>query len=496
MFKKFYLLSLFVIVTFAFLLNGCKTATLDGTETPSSQSKPISQPPSPILTDGTRVSYADIVDRVAPAVVKVTVEVKAKPNQRTNSLEDFFKGVPPQAPQNEQRPQIERGFGSGVIVSPEGTILTNNHVIDGATKIKIELNDKRVFDAKVIGTDQLTDLAVLKIDSKDLPSLNLGDSDRVRVGDIILAIGNPLGIGQTVTAGIISAKGRRTGLSDGSFEDFLQIDAPINRGNSGGALVSLNGELIGINSQILSPSGGNIGIGFSIPSNMSKSVMEQLLKDGKVRRGQLGVGIQTITEELAKSLDLKETKGVIVGSVKPGSSSEKAGVKRGDVITAINGEKVEDGNSLRNKVAQTAPGTEISLTVLRDGKELELKATLDEFNPETAKKEGSEGNKEFGNSSNQNGKLGLDLQPLTAEMAKRLELPADSKGLVVTDVDPEGPAAAEGIIKGDVILEINRQAVESFADVQSALEKAGDKPSLLLIARRGQTVYVTVEPKK
>jgi S1-C subfamily serine protease len=285
-------------------------------------------------------------------------------------------------------------------------------------------------------------------------------------------------------------------LSDGSFEDFLQIDAPINRGNSGGALVSLNGELIGINSQILSPSGGNIGIGFSIPSNMAKSVMEQLLKDGKVRRGQLGVGIQTITEELAKSLDLKETKGVIVGSVKAGSAAEKAGVKRGDVITAINGEKIDDGNTLRNKIAQTAPGTEISLTVLRDGKEVELQAKLDEFSPETANNEGGEGNKEFSNPANQNGKLGLSLQPVTPEIIKRLELPADTKGLVVTDVDPEGAAAAEGIIKGDVILEINRQTIESFEDVQTALDKAGDRPSLLLIARRGQTVFVTVEPKK
>ena len=491
--KKFYLL--FSILLFSFLLNGCQTATLQ-TETVPNQSgenvaKPI--PPAPISTDGTRTSYADIVDRVAPAVVKVTSEQRAKPQQR-NPLEDFFREAP-QAPRGNQSP-VERGLGSGVIVSTDGTILTNNHVIEGATKIKIELNDKRVFEAKVIGTDQPTDLAVLKIDSKDLPSLTLGDSDKVRVGDIILAIGNPLGIGQTVTAGIISAKGRRTGLSDGSFEDFLQIDAPINRGNSGGALVALNGELVGINSQILSPSGGNIGIGFSIPSNMAKSVMEQLLKDGKVRRGRLGVGIQTITEDLAKTLELKENKGVIVGSVTPKSSAEKAGVKRGDIIIAINGEKIEDGNALRNKVAATAPGTEITLTILRDGKEQELKATLDEFQPEKAQNESDEEGNPAPGKSNQNGKLGLDLQPLTPELAKRLEIPAETKGLVVTDIDPEGPAAAEGIIKGDVILEINRQEVSTFEEAQAAIEKAGDRPSLLLLARRGQTVYVTVEPKK
>jgi serine protease Do len=486
------LLSLSILIISVFL-GGCQTTALRTDNAPyqSEEIKPQA-PPSPILSDGTRVSYADIVDRVAPAVVKVTSEIKAKPQQRS-PIEDFFRQAP-QTPRGTQ-PPVERGLGSGVIVSPDGTILTNNHVIDGATKIRIEMNDKRVFEAKVIGTDEPTDLAVLKIEATELPHLTLGDSDRVRVGDIILAIGNPLGIGQTVTAGIISAKGRRTGLSDGSFEDFLQIDAPINRGNSGGALVAVNGELIGINSQILSPSGGNIGIGFSIPSNMAKSVMDQLLRDGRVRRGRLGVGIQTITEELAKSLDLKENRGVIVGSISPGSAAEKAGVKRGDVIVAINGEKIDDGNTLRNKVAATLPGTEIVLTILRDGREQELKATLDEFQPEKEQQATSDRNPELGKST-ENGKLGLDLQPLTAELAKRLELPADTKGMVVTDIDPEGPAAGEGIIKGDVILEINRQEVGSFEEVQAALEKAGDRPSLLLVTRGGRTVFVTVEPKR
>lgn len=490
--KKLYLLSIILILVFAVFLNSCKTTALqtDSVSNPPPETAPLSPP---ILNDGSRTSYADIVARVAPAVVKVNVEHKTKP-QQSSPLEDFFRGTP-QNQRGTQPPQVERGVGSGVIVSADGTILTNNHVIDGATKIRIEMNDKRVFEAKVVGTDQPTDLAVLKIEAQDLPFLTLGDSDKVRVGDIILAIGNPLGIGQTVTAGIISAKGRRTGLSDGSFEDFLQIDAPINRGNSGGALIALNGELIGINSQILSPSGGNIGIGFSIPSNMAKSVMEQLIKDGKVHRGQLGVVIQNITEDLAKNLELQDNKGVIVGSVKPESAADKAGVKRGDVITAINGEKVEDGNALRNKVAATAPGTEIVLTVLRDGKEQSLTAKLDEFQPEKAQKDSGEDNSQ-GNKSAENGKLGLDLQPVTPELAKKLELPPDSKGMVVTDIDPEGPAAAEGIIKGDVILEINRQEIGSFEDVQSALEKAGDKPSLLLVARGGRTVFVTVQPKR
>ena len=477
----------------AFTLSNCKLAGLE-TPTTASPNQQQAAPSSPVVVEGNRVSYADVVDKATPAVVKVTVEHKAENQpQQFPFGEEFFKGHPPVPQQNQ--PQIERGIGSGVIVSADGTILTNHHVVDGATKIKVELNDKRVFDAKVVGTDQPSDLAVLKVEQKDLPFLTLGDSDKVRVGDIILAIGNPLGIGQSVTAGIISARGRRTGLSDGSFEDFLQIDAPINRGNSGGALVALNGELIGINSQILSPSGGNIGIGFSIPSNMAKSVMEQLLKDGKVHRGQLGVGIQNITEELAKNLELKENKGVIVGSVKAGSAAEKAGVARGDVIVAINGEKIEDGNALRNKVAATAPGESITLTVLRDGKETELKATLDEFQPEKAKKEGDTPNSQDEKSS-ESGKLGLDLQPLTPEIAKKLNLPGDTKGLLVTAADPDGPAAAEGISKGDVIMEINKQPVSTFEDVQKSLDKAGDKPSLLLVAREGQTVFVTVEPKK
>jgi S1-C subfamily serine protease len=304
-----------------------------------------------------------------------------------------------------------------------------------------------------------------------------------------------LGIGQTVTAGIISAKGRRTGLSDGSFEDFLQTDAPINRGNSGGALINLNGELIGINSQILSTpgSGGSIGIGFSIPTNMAKPVMEQILKEGKVRRGQLGVIIQNITEDLAKTLELKDTKGVIVSEVRKGSAADKAGVKRGDVIIAINGERTEDSNVLRNKVAGTLPGNEITLTLLRDGKEQEFKATLDEFAAENAAGEKSDERNDSGK-SDENGKLGLDLQPVTPEIAKRLNLPADIKGLVVTDVDPTGPAAEAGIDKGDVILEINRQTVETFEEAKAALDKAGDKSSLLLVARGGRTIYITVQP--
>ena len=483
-------------------LAGCKTNFLSGSDTASSAPEQQQQaPPAPVVVDGIRTSYADVVDKTSPAVVMIRSERKAKtapqqfPFGDDPQFREFFKNLP-QQPNQQQRPQIERGLGSGVIVNADGTILTNHHVIDGAEKITVQMNDNKTFEAKVIGSDPPSDLAVLKIEGENLPFLNLGNSDNVRIGDIVLAIGNPLGIGQTVTAGIISAKGRRTGLSDGSFEDFLQTDAPINRGNSGGALINLTGELIGINSQIVSEQGGgNIGIGFSIPSNMAKSVMEQLVKNGKVSRGMLGVNIQPITEDVAKSLQLKDTRGVLVSNVQSGSAAEKAGIKRGDIITAINGEVVEDTNVLRNKVAGTQPGSDIKVTVLRDGNQQEMTAKLDEFKSEGVKPDGSDENNNNSENSTDSGKLGLSLQPVTPQIAKQLNLPANTEGVVVTDVDQNGAAAETGITRGDVIVEINRQPVTSIDDIKSALDKSGDRPILLLISRKGQTIYLTVTPK-
>jgi serine protease Do len=480
-------------------ISGCRTNLFSGDNTPAPETQNQTQPPpQPLVVDGVRTSYADVVEKTSPAVVQIFSERKSKqqPQQFPFGDDDFFKQFIPKQNQ-QQRPQVERGTGSGVIVSADGSVLTNHHVIDGADKITVRMQDGKTFDAKVVGSDPPSDLAVLKIDAASLPFLTLGNSDSVRVGDIVLAIGNPLGIGQSVTAGIISAKGRRTGLSDGSFEDFLQTDAPINRGNSGGALVNLAGELIGINSQILSSGqgGGSIGIGFSIPSNMAKTVMEQLIQNGKVRRGQLGVNIQNITEDVAKSLELKDTKGVLVSNVRQGSAADKAGIKRGDIIVAINGEKVEDGNVLRNKVAGTMPGTDIKLTVIRDGQEQQFTAVLDEFNTEDAKKENQQDGDNPANPSKPSGKLGLDLKPLTPDEAKKLQLPDGTSGLLVTDTDPDGAAAEEGIARGDVILEVNRQPVETLEEMQTALDKSGDRPILLLVARRGQVSYLTVKPK-
>lgn len=501
MFKKFG--SILLVVVFVSAFSACK-AGLFGGDLPAS--KEPQAPPPPVVVDGMRTSYADVVEKSSPAVVRIEADHKAKPQAQGPSMDDLFKqfGFPggpqqPQQPQQPQGPQVQRGLGSGVIVSADGTILTNNHVVDGAEKITVQLSDNKDFVAKVVGTDPLSDLAVLKIEAQNLPFLNLGNSDTVRVGDVVLAIGNPLGIGQTVTAGIISAKGRQTGLSDGSFEDFLQTDAPINRGNSGGALVNLNGELIGINSQILSPggaSGGNIGIGFSIPSNMAKSVLEQLLKDGKVHRGLLGINIRDVDDDMAEALDLKDKSGVLVGGVQPGSAAEKAGVKRGDFITAINGEKTESRNVLRNKVAGTAPGTEIKLSLIRDGKEMDLTAKLEELDSASLKK-GNPGEEEENGEEKpgQSGKLGISLVPLTPQIAKQLGVPADTQGMAVTEVDPSGVAAESGLLRGDVIIEINRKAVKSVDEVQSALEGTSGKPVLILFARKGSTNYLTIRPK-
>jgi len=481
-----------VLCLSVFLSSGCKSNLFGGENVSSAPASNEAQaPPAPLVVDGVRASYADIVDKVAPAVVKVNSVHKEKASKQPatpdNQIVPFPFGGPPQ----QRGPSIQRGVGSGVIVSADGTILTNNHVIDGADKVQVEMNDKRSFEAKVVGTDKPSDLALLKIDAKDLPFLSMGDSDKVRVGDVVLAIGNPLGMGQTVTSGIISAKGRRTGLSDGSFEDFLQTDAPINQGNSGGPLINVSGELVGINSQILSPSGGNIGIGFSIPSNMAKSVMEQLLKDGKVHRGQLGVIVQNITADLADSFKVKGLDGVVVAQVKKDSAADKAGVKRGDIILSLNGEKIEDSNSLRNRIAGTAPGTEVTLKIQRDGSEQDIKITLSEVSTEeqAGSDKGPAADKE-GDSSN-SGKLGITVQPLTADTAKKLGLPADAKGLAVSDVDPDGPAAEAGIREGDVILEVNRQEVQTAEDMQGALDKLASK-ALLLVARRGQAIFVTV----
>ena len=455
---------------------------------------------------GGRDSYADVVGIAAPAVVTIRTEGKAKTmptmfeeqdgQDPDDLLRRFFgdrfgggerRG---QRMPRMQRSPRQRALGSGVIVTTDGYILTNNHVVENADDIKVELTDDRTLTAKLIGTDKASDLALLKISADNLHPIALGNSENVRVGDVVLAVGNPLGVGQTVTMGIISAKGRSTTVGDGGYEDFLQTDAPINHGNSGGALVNTKGELVGINSQILSSNDGNIGIGFAIPSNMAHNVMEQLRVKGKVTRAQLGVTVQGVTPELAESMGLKQNTGAIVSNVSAGSAAEKAGVKRGDVIQTFNGVAVHDTNTLRNRVAEAGPGSSADVVIIRDGAEKRLTVKLDEAAPsKSARTLDSEPG-----ASDDKTALGVAVAPLTPELAEKAHAPKDTRGLLVEDVNPDGRAAAAGIQAGDIIQEVNRQAVKSVDELKAALKKTSEKPTLILISRQGSNLFLTVKP--
>jgi Do/DeqQ family serine protease len=439
---------------------------------------------------GSRDSYSDLVKVIAPAVVTIRTEGKARV-----SPTDFQGGDPfrrffgDNSTEPMRRLPRQRTLGSGVIVGAAGDILTNAHVVEGADGIHVDLTDGRTLTAKLVGSDKPSDLALLKVDGSDLHSLALGDSDAVQVGDVVLAVGNPLGIGQTVTMGIISAKGRSTGVGDGSYEDFLQTDAPINQGNSGGALVNTKGELVGINSRILSVSDGNIGIGFAIPANMIRHVVDQLRKDGRVRRAQLGVTVQPVTSDMAASLGLKQIEGAIVASVEPGSAADRAGVTRGDVITSFDGQPVHDTNTLRNRVAEAQPGSNATLAIVRDGSEQNLTVKLGEARASGAARRGgqSDGNDD-------KAALGIAVAPMTPELAARAGVRKDARGLFVEEVNPDGRAADAGLQPADIIQEVNRQPVQTIDDLRGAVRRTPDRPLLLLVNRGGRDLFLTVPP--
>jgi serine protease Do len=378
------------------------------------------------------------------------------------------------------------GSGSGVIVSADGLIVTNDHVVDGASKVEVHLSDRRSFEAEVIGSDSKTDIAVLKIDAKDLPVLRFGNSDSVRVGDLALAIGNPFGIGQTVTMGIVGATGRgNLGIED--YEDFIQTDAAINPGNSGGALINTQGELIGINTAILSRGGGNQGVGFAVPVNLTHSVMKQLIEKGHVSRGFLGVGIQDLTPEMAQQFKAPDHSGVLIRDVTPDSPGEEAGLKRGDVIRKVNGDAVRDSRELRLKISGTAPGESVELAVLRDGDAKTLSAKLGEL----------PGEKEAVRSEATGTSVleGLQVSELTPSVARELKLEPDTQGVVVTNVSGSSAAFEAGLRRGDVIMEINREPVTSVAEFRSGAKAAGDGSILMLVNRGGNVVFMVVEPR-
>jgi serine protease Do len=389
--------------------------------------------------------------------------------------------------QQMPREEREHSLGSGVIVSADGYILTNNHVIEGANEIKVTLGDKREFKGRVIGTDPRTDIAVLKVEAKDLPVLVFGDSSKVKVGDFALAIGNPFGLNQTVTMGIVSATGRgNLGIED--YEDFIQTDASINPGNSGGALVNVTGELIGINTAILSGgSGGNQGIGFAIPINMARQVMDQILKQGRVIRGYLGAMIQPVTPQIAKSFGLSQPRGALLGDVEPGAPASKSGLQRGDIVLEMDGQPVTGTEEFRLKIAMMKPGTTVRLKVYRNGKELDVPVVLGEL-PAKAASSQSEGGTPSA------ALQGLSVDELTPQIARQLGLPAKTLGVVVTGVDSGSAAEEAGLRRGDVIQEVNHKPVHNVTEFSSAVSQLGKQNVLLLVNRRGNTLYVVVEP--
>jgi len=451
------------------------------------------------MEQGPLTSFAPVVKRAMPAVVNISSSKVVKAQQMPRGMFDdpmfrqFFGGRMPETQQPKS--QRETSLGSGVIVSPDGYIITNNHVVDGATEVKVELSDKEKYSAKIVGTDKYTDVAVLKIDKTGLPTLPFADSGKVQVGDVVLAIGEPFGLGGTVTMGIVSAKSRSLGGQIERFEDFIQTDAAINHGNSGGALIDTHGELVGINTAILSgDGGGSEGIGFAIPANLARNVMDGILKNGKVTHGFMGIVPQELTPEMAKQFNMTDGHGVLIAQVSPDTPASKAGLKVGDVITAINGNGIEDVNSFRLTVAGFASNTTVHLKVIREGKTTEVPVTLGEV---------SEGNLRPGGPSvvpgeGEKGALkGVSVQALTPEIRQQLQLPDDAKGgVVITDLEEDSPAGAVGLQSGDVILQVNHRAVNTVAEFNSAVKAGASKESTLLLVRRGAGTNFVVVPNK
>ena len=486
----------------------CGLAILAGTalaftKSPAPADKPKRTPAEPALDErplshdaAGRASFAPVIKKVSPAVVQVVVTTKAHkagfnedsdPNDLTPR---FFGGEQPQGrtPKHNFNTPRREGLGSGVIATKDGYILTNNHVVEGADEVKVTMQDGREFTAKVVGRDPKSDVAVIKIDAKDLPALPMADSDNVEVGDVVLAVGNPFGIGQTVTTGIVSAKDR--GSMGLDYENFIQTDAAINPGNSGGALVDAGGRLIGINTAILSESGGNQGIGFAIPVNLARDVMGGLIKDGHVTRGYLGVVVQDVTPALAKEFKLKDTTGALVGEVTPDGSADKAGLKNGDIITEFNAKKVADSRHLKLAVASIKPGQTARVKVLRDGATRTINVTVKETPGSEALAKADSKGKDTGTLN------GVGVGDLDHDVRKQLEVPETVKGAVVTAVKPESAAAEAGLKRGDVIQEINRKPVKNAEEAVRMTENATAKTSLLRIWRQGSSHYVVVDESK
>jgi len=440
-------------------------------------------------------SFSAVVKRVAPSVVKVTTATKARrtaapglpPGIDHPLMRPFFG---PGAPRLELPPQA--GLGSGVILSPDGYIVTNNHVIQGADEVSVQMDAGRDFKARVVGRDPQTDIAVLKVEARNLPAATLADSDRVEVGDRVLAIGNPFGIGETVTTGIVSALGRRAGLGL-EYEDFVQTDAAINPGNSGGALVDIEGRLIGINTAILSRTGGFQGVSLAVPANLVSQVVNGLVAHGKVVRGYLGVSAQDLTPALAETLKLEVRRGALVAEVRPQSPAATAGLRTGDVIVSVNGETVEDAHRLTFRVGAIAPGTKLELGILRDGEPTTLRTTAAE-RPALLASAGPDGAPEA--SADSGALAGVTFGDLAPEQRRRFNIPARVEGALVTGVAPDSAAAKAGVRPGDLVLEINRQQVRSAEDAAAVIVAGSAARTLLRLFSRGASRYVVVDERE
>ena len=459
---------------------------------------PISIDPDPLPADLKKLtSIAPMVKETSRSVVNVfstklvreTQQLQTMPFFNDPFFRHFFGDQFRFSPQWQPKTRREQSLGSGVIVSGDGYIITNNHVIDGADEIKVLMADnEKEYKAELIGKDPKTDIAILKVKAKNLPAITLGDSDILEVGDFVVAIGNPFGVGQTVTSGIVSAVGRgNIGITD--YEDFIQTDASINPGNSGGALVDAAGRLIGINTAILSRSGGNQGIGFAVPINLAKSVMDRILNHGRVIRGFLGVTIQDVTPDLAEAFDLSSEKGAVVGDVNQDSAAAEAGIQKGDVIVEFNGKKVEDSRNLRLMVAKTAPDTDVAITVIRNSKEIKLKATLKEL----PGSEIAQGMKKSDAGSNL--LSGITVDDLNPRIRQQLNVPSDVSGAVVVKIDPESLGAKAGVQKGDIILEINRKPVKNANDAIKLSRGIKGDSVLLYVWSKGSGRYIVVKTK-
>ena len=445
--------------------------------------------------------FTEVAKAVTPAVVNITTVVVEKMSEGRNGqdslrdrMEEFFRGPNgpfgprSRGPQGPSEPRGHRGGGqgSGVIVSPDGYILTNNHVIDSAREVTVTLPDKREFPGKIVGTDPKTDLAVVKIDGENLPAVRWGDASKLQVGEYVLAVGNPFGLNSTVTLGIVSALGRgRMGITQ--YEDFIQTDAAINPGNSGGALVNTQGELVGINTAIFSQSGGYQGVGFAVPTSMSRPIYDSLVKHGKVVRGYLGIGIQDLNQDLAKSFGITNGRGALVSEVRDESPADHAGLKQGDVIISYQDSPIEDAVALQRMVTKTTVGVKVSIKVMRDGQEKAVTVTIAEQpgDPKIAKTETGEKDYAF---------AGVAVQDLDRDTAKELGIQGKAQGVVVTGVEPDSGAEKAGLMPGDVIREINRQPVKSVKDFEkvSTAVKKGENV-LMLINRRGASLYLSAK---